>query len=225
MQGDASRVWQTLTALPPPAAVADVPALQIWCVDLAALVPEEDQLALLLDETEHAEVLRLRQPRDRQRLRLRRGLRRMVLGRHLDRPPALLRFERGPQGQPLLAGLAFSSSCSGDWLLLALTRGAAVGVDVECVAGFRFTPALAGTCCSRAEQQRLQALPEPLRAAEFLRNWTAKEALLKLRGTGFREEVDLPGLLEALRPHERVIALPAGPALVASLAVAPLRTA
>ena len=202
-----------------------MPALQIWRADLTALAPEEDQLALLLDETEQAEVLRLRQPKDRQRLRLRRGLRRIVLGRYLELPPALLRFERGPQGQPLLSGLAFSSSCSGEWLLLAMTRGVAVGVDAEGLAGFRFTPALAGTCCSRAEQLRIQNLPEPLRAVEFLRNWTAKEALLKLRGTGFREEVDLPGLLEALRPHERVVELPAGPALVASLAVAPLRTA
>jgi len=225
MQTDFSKVWQTLVALPPPTAVADVPALQLWCADLAALAPEEDRLALLLDETEHAEIQRLRQPKDRQRLRLRRGLRRIVLGRYLDLPPALLRFERGLHGQPRLTGLAFSSSCSGDWLLLAVTRGAAVGVDVEGTDHFSFTPALTGTCCSRAEQARLRALPEPLCAAEFLRIWTAKEALLKVRGTGFHEGVDLPGLLEALRPHERVVALAAGPALVASLAVAPLSSA
>ena len=218
-------VWKALTALPPPEAVADVPALQIWRANLAAVAPEEARLALLLDETEHAEILRLHQPKDRQCMRLRRGLRRIVLGRYLDLPPALLRFGRGPQGQPLLSGLTFSSSRSGNWLLLALTHGAEVGVDVEAVAGFTLAPDMIAACCSPSEQARLEALPATARAQEFLHLWTAKEALLKLRGTGFSAPVDLPGLLGSLRAAERVVDLPAGPHLVASLAVAPLRTA
>jgi 4'-phosphopantetheinyl transferase len=225
MNADLSRVWKTLTVLPPPAAVADLHDLQLWCADLAALAPEEARLARLLDETEHAEVLRLHQPRDRQRLCLRRGLRRIVLGRYLNLPPALLRFGRGSQGQPLLSGLAFSSSRSGDWLVLAMTQGAEVGVDVEAVAGFALTPDMVTTCCNPSEQAQLAALPAPARAQGFLRLWTAKEALLKLRGTGFSEAVDLPGLLGSLRTGERMVDLPAGPHLVASLAVAPLRTA
>jgi len=224
MQDDAGLVWKTLTALPPPAAVAELHTLQIWCADLAALAPEEARLARLLDESEHAEILRLRQPKDRQRLCLRRGLRRIVLGRYLDLPPALLRFERGPHGRPLLSGLAFSSSCSGDRLLLTMTHGTEVGVDVEVVSGFVLTPDMVTTCCNRAEQAQLAALPAPARAQGFLRLWTAKEALLKLRGTGFSEAVDLPDLLGSLRAGERVVDLPAGPHLVASLAVAPLRS-
>lgn len=217
-------MWKILTALPPPAAVADLHTLQIWCADLAALAPEAARLAQLLDETEHAEILRLRQPKDRQRLCLRRGLRRIVVGRYLDLPPALLRFGRGPHGQPLLSGLAFSSSCSGNWLLLALTQGAEVGVDVEAVAGLALTPDMVSSCCSPSEQAQLAALPATARAQGFLRLWTAKEALLKLRGMGFSADVDLPGLLGSLRADERVVDLPAGPHLVASLAVAPLRT-
>ena len=225
MQADFFMVWKTLVAVPPPAAVAEVPGLHLWCADLAALAPEEARLAALLDETERAEIWRLRQPRDRHRLLLRRGLRRVVLGRYLELPPALLRFERGPQGQPRLSGLAFSSSCSGDWLLLAMTHGTEIGVDVEDATRFQLTPALVATCCNQAEQSRIAALPAAAQALEFLRLWTAKEAVLKLRGTGFDEDVNLPGLLENLRSGERVVELPAGPHLIASLAVAPLRTA
>ena len=220
MPGDVSKIWKALVAVPPPAAVAGVPGLHIWRADLAALAPEEAHLASVVDETERAEIWRLRQPRDRQRLLLRR-----VLGRYLDLPPALLRFERGLQGQPRLSGLAFSSSCSGDWLLLAMTHGAEIGGDVEEVHECGSTATLIASCCSRSEQDRIAALPAAAREVEFLRLWTAKEAVLKLRGTGFDEGVDLPGLLENLRAGERVVELPAGPQLIASLAVAPLRTA
>ena len=106
-----------------------------------------------------------------------------------------------------------------------MARGAEVGVDVECVAAFQFTAGLAADYCSRREQDRLATLPETARAAEFLRLWTAKEAVLKLRGTGLGQDAQPASLLEQLRPQERVVELPAGPDLIASLAVGPLTPA
>ena len=222
-QTSSSKIWKALTAIPAPA--AEVQSLHIWCADLVMLVPEESALAELLDENEYAEIRRLRQPQDRQWMLLRRGLRRVVLGRYLNISPALLHFERGREGKPCLSGVAFNSSSSKNWMLLAMTRNVEVGVDVEDTTGFQFTPALAATCCNHVELGRITALPVAARAAEFLRVWTAKEAVLKLRGTGFRGVAELPSLLENSHAGERVVELQAGPNLIASLALAPLTLA
>ena len=217
-----SKVWKTLAAIPLPGGNYGV---EIWLADLATLAPEEDLLSSLLNDTEHEEIHRLHHACDRQKMVLRRGVRRVVLGRYLACPPELLRFERAEHGKPRVPGISFSASSSHQTMLLVVARGAEVGADIEDASAFQFAPALAGTCCSRAERDRITALPEAYRAAEFLRLWTAKEAVLKLRGIGFREQMDLPGLLEKLRAGERVVELPLAPPLVASLAVAPLTPA
>jgi 4'-phosphopantetheinyl transferase len=225
MIADLARIFGALSAIAPPAELAAVPGLHIWCADLAGLAPEANGLAALLDASEHEEIRRLYHERDRLHMVLRRGVRRVVLGRHLHCAPELLHFERAAHGKPCVPGLSFSASSAPQTALLAVTRNAELGVDIEDATQFQFAAELAATCCSDREQGRLAALPEALRAAEFLRLWTAKEAVLKLRGGGFQAGVDLPGLLDHLRAGERVVALPAGPHLCASLAVAPLRTA
>ena len=220
--GSVSKVWKTLTTVVPPPVFTVVPGLQIWCVDLAALVSEERYLSSLLDTTEREEIQQLHHAHDRQKMILRRGVRRVVLGRYLECAPEQLRFERAEHGKPRVPGISFSASSSQLAVLLAVARGAEVGVDVEDVSAFEFTSALAGTCCNHAECGRIAELPAAERAVEFLRLWTAKEAVLKLRGVGFREQVDLPRLLENLLVGERVVEPSLAPPLVASLAVAPL---
>ena len=220
-----SKVRKTLIAVVPPPVFATVPGLQIWQADLTILAPQENYLSALLDESEREDIQRLHHARDRQKMILRRGVRRVVLGRYLDCAPEQLHFECAEYGKPRVPGISFSVSSSQLAFLLAVARGAEVGVDVEDASAFEFTSALAGTCCNRAELNRISELPEPARATEFLRLWTAKEALLKLRGVGFRKQVDLPHLLENLLVGELVVGLSLAPPLVASLAVAPLTPA
>lgn len=67
-----------------------------------------------------------------------RGYLRLLLGKILQRPAKALRFEYGQFGKPRLApnpesGLEFSVSHSGDLVLIAVSNGRAVGVDVEMV--------------------------------------------------------------------------------------------
>ena len=214
-----SNAWKTLVPVAPPAALAAVPGLHIWYADLTALAGEAHYFVSLLDAAEREEIQRLRHEHDRHKMILRRGVRRVVLGRHLDCAPERLHFERASQGKPSVPGLAFSASSSQSAVLLAVTHGAEVGADIEDVSAFQFAPALAGTCCSHAEREHLASLPADVQAAAFLRLWTAKEAVLKLRGTGFREQVNLHHLLENLCVGERVADLPLTSPLVASLAI------
>jgi 4'-phosphopantetheinyl transferase len=137
--------------------------VEIWRVDLADTAL--DGLVDLLVARERARARRLVRERDRVLWARSRGALRELLGRCAGRDPRELVFELGPHGKPFLAsagkgpdGLRFNLSHSGELLLIAVTAGAEVGVDVE-RARARYT-------------------------AELLRAWTRHEALVKCLGTG-----------------------------------------
>jgi len=217
-----SILWQTLSRLPSPPGLNMVPKLELWLANLTPLLALSDTCAAWLDNDEQAEVARLHQPADQTRMLLRRGLRRLLLGRHLQYPPERLRFERGPWNKPIIrepvGNLHFSTASSTDWFLLGLAHNMELGVDMENVSHFQWSLDLVDLTCSARERQQLTTLPEEQRRRTFLRLWTAKEAVLKLRGTGFHETANVLTLLENLHPGERVIELSAGPDVVIHVA-------
>jgi phosphopantetheinyl transferase len=134
----------------------------VWRADLAEV---QDRVAELLCAEERARAERIVRERNRRLWIRSRGILRTVLGRYLDIDPRALRFELGPHGKPALHGgagqasdLRFNLSHSGEIVLIAVTAGREVGVDVE-----------------RARKRY---------TAEFLRTWVAHEAVVKCRGTG-----------------------------------------
>ncbi len=105
-------------------------------------------------------------------------------------------WDRGPcpgcgdlrHGPPRLrrpdTGWRVGVSRSGPWWVLALSPGAAVGVDVE-ARGPQRVPAVVRRCLSPAERAHLAALPEgPERDDAFTRCWVRKEAVVKGWGVG-----------------------------------------
>ena len=187
------------------------PALEVWLARLTPAVAPNIPVTTLLDVTELEEIDRLRQPVERERMRCRRELRRLLLARHLHCAPGRLRFARNPGGKPVLcepAGvLHFSTASAGDWFLLGLSSAQELGVDVESPARLNLSAGLIDLVCSANERAQLALLPEPDRSLAFLRLWTAKEAVLKLRGTGFQESTDVRTLLENLHADECVVDL------------------
>ena len=76
--------------------------------------------------------------KDRRRYVLTRSLARYVLSRYVPMPPVAWRFEVTAFGRPLLAdparaaqGLSFNISHSDRVVMMGVTRGAEVGIDVE----------------------------------------------------------------------------------------------
>jgi phosphopantetheinyl transferase len=139
--------------------------VDLWHVDLR--VVESDGLQDLLCVEEHERAKRILSQRRRVRWAHSRGVLRALLSRYLDCDARELRFELGPHGKPALRGapsawtrsgdgLGFNLSHSGSLMLVAVTAGQEVGVDIE-----------------RTRERY---------TAEFLRAWTMREAITKCRG-------------------------------------------
>src|SRR5882757_6490013 len=100
-----------------------------------------DRLRQVLSLDERARVDRFLFEKDQRSHLVSRGWLRVLLGRYLDVPGDQLGFDYGAHGKPCLRGrgsrsphqapLQFNVSHSGELVLIALTAGRALGVDVE----------------------------------------------------------------------------------------------
>lgn len=145
------------------------------------------------DERERAD--RFHFEADRRRAVIGRGYLRLLLGRILDLPPNKLRFEYDEFGKPGLIPkhrlpLQFNVSHSGDLILIAITMGRAVGVDVERIRADLDPDEIAARFFSADECKILASLAGPHRYKAFFTCWTRKEAYLKAKGVGLSLPLD-----------------------------------
>ncbi|MDR3387812.1 MAG: 4'-phosphopantetheinyl transferase superfamily protein [Rudaea sp.] len=112
---------------------------------------------------------------------------RALLAGYLESGPERLRIERNMHGKPGLrdaAGLEFNLSHSGGALLVGVSRGQALGTDLETPRRLRPVLDLARRYFDPAEAALLAGLPADRREAAFMRLWSCKEAVLKALGHG-----------------------------------------
>ena len=112
---------------------------------------------------------------------------RVILACYLEVEAGAIRFEVTYGGKPSIVGygdLGFSLSRSSGLALIALTRGRAVGVDIERVDPTVDHDRLAERFFSPGEADHLRSLADPDRRAAFFRLWVAKEAVVKASGAG-----------------------------------------
>lgn len=133
---------------------------------------------------------------DANRFLVGRGTLRIEVGRMLDVAPRDVTIELGPQGKPLIAGGLphVNVSHAGDVVLVALTRDAAIGIDVERIEERFVEPGVMDVSFSRREIADVAALPEAMRVAAFFHVWATREAVIKAVGAGFsmpREAFDV----------------------------------
>jgi 4'-phosphopantetheinyl transferase len=145
------------------------------------------------DERAHAEKFHFEA--DRKRHIIGRGLSRLLLAHCLGRPADELKFEHNEFGKPSLAlglhpPLQFNVSHSGELVLVALTLGRALGIDVERMQRDVAKEEIAARFFSTNECRALAALAPDLQCAAFFACWTRKEAYLKARGDGLSLPLD-----------------------------------
>lgn len=159
----------------------------VWLVDMSdpafAAAAELD----LASSTDRVRAERMVDPVQARHLLSRRATLRLVLARYVDVAPAEVRIVTAPGGKPvLIPGPAFSVAHSGDLFAVAVGASGSIGVDVERLRSVPRAEAIAQRWFGVSEVEALAAVPEDRRDVEFMRLWTAKEALAKRHGAGLR---------------------------------------
>src|SRR5437899_1392204 len=185
-----SSVW-----LSPPAHLrASQDEVHVWRVSLDQL--QAPKFIALLDDDERTRAARFRFQEHHNRFTVARGALRTILGRYLEVEPAALQFSYGRYGKPALAeGFAtntinFNLSHSGEFMLLAVTRGREVGIDIELINQEFATTEIAERFFSRREILSLRSQARQLQTEGFFNCWTRKEAYIKARGEGLSLPLD-----------------------------------
>jgi 4'-phosphopantetheinyl transferase len=186
--------------------IADNSRIDLWCTYIsdihdAGLWPRYDAL---LSAHERAKQARFRLARDQRRYLVTRALVRTVLSRYRAVRPEDWGFSAGPRGRPHISApqlepaLEFNIAHSADLVMLGVTSGAALGVDVESVATRDVDIEGLDRYFAAEESAALLALPAAERRRRFFELWTLKESYIKARGMGLAIALDafrfeLPG--------------------------------
>ena len=165
--------------------------IELWLVEGPATESERAVLYDLLTEDERARASGFKVECARSSFIVSRGFLRSILGVALTCAPEDIRFGEGEHGKPFLtgahaqSGIEFNVSHSGDVFIYAVSRGRAVGVDVERKKEGMAVETIARRYFAPEEAHRLlEHAPPEDRLPSFYRCWTRKEAYLKARGTG-----------------------------------------
>lgn len=116
-----------------------------------------------------------------------------LLAVYLGVPEASVVLDQDARGKPRLAhdasgrstsALEFNWSHSGDYALIALSRGCAMGVDIERLGKNQRSLEIARRFFDPTEAEALAPLESDARDRAFIDLWCAKEAVLKAAGEG-----------------------------------------
>ena len=180
--------WTIPEMLPP----LEDETVQVWRIDFARL---GDSLNDLLDAAydvlnfeERARAARMRAGSSRDEFVAGRGCLRRLLGAAAGRDAGSLVFDIGAHGRPDLRGAGqpgFNVTHSRGMVLIALSRAAVVGIDVEYLDTSVECTDVARTTFHPDDVARMeQAITDPERLKQFYRCWTRREAVGKADGRG-----------------------------------------
>jgi 4'-phosphopantetheinyl transferase len=144
-----------------------------------------------LSPTERVRCRQFRFDVHRRRYAVSRRALRAALAQHTACASAALRFGSGRFGRPYLenhgAAHDFSLSHAEELMVLAVSAQAAVGIDLESYRRPELSELRAQLACE-SEAQAIDALPQAQRQWALGRLWCAKEAVMKVNGTGLQLE-------------------------------------
>lgn len=166
--------------------------IHLWFADHADFDADELQASCdeWLTKAELARCKRFQIDRRRKEFLLGKMLVRTVLSEYGSLSPGQWQFTENEYGRPSVsAGLItpeihFNLSHSGERLVLAVSRMAEIGVDIEASNRARRIERIAGRYFSEAEVHALLQLDGEGQLARFYDLWTLKESYIKARGMG-----------------------------------------
>lgn len=186
--------------------------VDIWRIPLDRYPASAEWADSTLSADESERAARFHFEKDRHRYILAHACLRDILSRYLHCGPKQILFSTNKYGKPELLSnqeMDFNLSHSGGYVLIAVTLGHKVGVDVE---HFRMNlehEKIARRFFSQAENQEFSAIPHEQKVVAFFNCWTRKEAYIKAHGLGLSLPLDSfdvsfapndPPVLRATRP-------------------------
>lgn len=164
--------------------------VHLWKVYLPSLQHDLSRVKYFLSEEEIQKGQQLQKTELRQRYWSVHVCKRHIIGQYLkDQSPKQLIFIKNDYGKPYLKlhtqyNLQFNISYSTNMMLIALSQGHEIGVDVEKIdININFLE-LAKNFFSMTEYKQLINVPSIEQASAFYRLWTLKEAVIKTLGKG-----------------------------------------
>ena len=166
--------------------------VHVWAASLDRAPAELDALRALLSADELERAARFKFDVLARRFIAGRGILRSLIGAYIGTAPAELRF-RYDAGKPSLetqpsTPLYFNLAHADGLAVYAVTRSAAIGIDVERVAPLPDATDIAANYFAPGEIRRLSRATDT--AGSFYRCWTRKEAYVKALGEGLAHPLD-----------------------------------
>lgn len=164
--------------------------IHLWCIPYN--VNLIDKTCLAKAELERANTFKFDIHRDY--FLMYRSTLRHILSTYQDISPQDLVFHYSKYGKPYLLNnvnnIHFNLSHSSNMAILAITKGAFIGVDIEHVKPLENLEDLVKRFFSETEQKIFFLLPKHMRLTSFYEIWTRKEAYIKAIGKGLSFPLD-----------------------------------
>jgi 4'-phosphopantetheinyl transferase len=171
--------------------------IHLWLAFYDEITEEHSAYRELLSAEEKEQESRFYFARDRRRYLITRALVRTVLSRYVPIDPKQWAFAANEYGRPEIvnaqgrdACLLFNISHTHSLIILGVTKGRALGLDVE---NFREHAApidIADRYFAPQEVAALAAVPVEQQQYRFFEYWTFKESYIKARGMGLSLPLD-----------------------------------
>ncbi|PKD39836.1 hypothetical protein CWO84_13355 [Methylomonas sp. Kb3] len=167
----------------------------------------------LLNTLERVKAQRFVREPDRRRYVAAHGKLRRILATYLRIPPDTIALATHEHGKPFIVGderhgIKFNMAHSGDFLLVGVSSGYDIGVDIEVWSDSVDYEAVLDLCFADAERYFWNTLPVEQRQAFFYRLWTRKESFVKAVGLGLG--LDVAQVVTAPGGPSRFLSLPSG---------------
>lgn len=171
----------------------------IYLFDCHDVVKEMQLLYQFLSVEEKEKLNRIRSERGQQYFLFRKGMLRLILGRHMGMRPQDIKFLCAKFGKPYIpyANIQFNISHSKTYLMIGISDEYSIGVDIE--AKFymhKERHRKMEDIFSLEEWKVYHMLSDEEQECFFMRTWVRKEAVCKAVGTGLTVELDRMNLLE-----------------------------
>jgi 4'-phosphopantetheinyl transferase len=207
-----NRSGLTISALPTP----KPGKVHVWAASLEVPTPILEAFENTLSSDERVRAAKFHFSEDRNRYIVARGWLRQLLGRYVSIPASAVEFVYGPKGKPALAGsttsaeLQFNMAHSEDLALVAVARGASVGIDLERVRALEDAGDLVERFFSSRENAQFKSLPDGQKPLAFFNLWTRKEAWLKATGEGIAHQLSTVEVSFAPGTSAQLLSVPCG---------------